>query len=95
MPLIVAFTYLLIIYIIIQILFFDTISRAIGLIDLISVEQVEKKQEVLIDTESKKMISYPGYGEQYGKIKIETLGIDLPLYYGDTLSILKNGVRTF
>lgn len=34
----------------------------------------------------------PEYGKQYGEVKIETLNINLPLYYGDTLNELKNGI---
>lgn len=38
------------------------------------------------------LINPPYYGENYANLKIDSLGIDLPIYYGKTLDILKNGV---
>ena len=39
-----------------------------------------------------KITEYPEYGSRYGNIRIESLDVNLPLYYGDKLEILKNGV---
>lgn len=36
--------------------------------------------------------SRPEYGKQYGNVEIEAININLPLYYGDTLNELKNGL---
>ena len=91
-PLIVVLIYLVIIYIIVYIFFSDTISRAFGLIDIMSVEKSEEKKDIRMDEKLDSLVSYPEYGTQYGKIKIQSLDIELPLYYGDTLSILRNGV---
>ena len=90
---IVAFIYVIIIFAVVYILFADTISRAISLVDLISVETGEDiLKDVKLDLQTKDLESYPKYGTKYGKIKIASLGIDLPLYYGDTLSILRDGI---
>lgn len=90
---IVAFIYVMVIFAIIYILFADTISRAISLVDLISVEtSKEELKDVKIDLTTKNLKSYPKYGSKYGNIKIPSLDVDLPLYYGDTLSILRYGV---
>ena len=81
---IVAFIYIIIILAIVYVLFADTISRAISLVDMISVDTNKKiLQDVKIDLETKNLKNYPEYGIKYGKIKIPSLGIDLDLYYGD------------
>lgn len=90
---IVAFIYVGIIFGIIYILYSDSISRAISLIDLISVQTTEKVlKDVKIDLSTNKLVSYPKYGTKYGQIKIPSIDVDLPLYYGDTLKILRLGV---
>ncbi len=90
---IVAFIYVIIIFAIVYIPFSDTISRAISLIDMISVKTSEQVlKDVKIDLKTKNLENYPKYGTKYGKIKIPSLNIDLPLYYGDKLSILRYGV---
>lgn len=91
--LIVAFVYVVIICAIIYVLFADTISRAISLVDLISVKTSEEVlKDVKIDLTTKNLASYPKYGTKYGTVKIPSLNINLGLYYGDTLSILRNGI---
>lgn len=90
---IVAFLYVIIVFLLVYILFSDTISRAISLIDMVSVDTNKKiLKEVKIDLETKNLKNYPEYGTKYGKIKIPSLNIELDLYYGDTLSILRYGV---
>lgn len=90
---IVVFLYIIIIFALVYILFSDTISRAISLVDMVSVDTSKKiLQEVKIDLETKNLKSYPEYGTKYGKIKIPSLNIELDLYYGDTLSILRYGI---
>lgn len=90
---IVAFIYVGIIFGIIHVLFSDKISRAISLIDLISVQTTEKVlKDVKIDLTTKDLVSYPKYGTRYAQIKIPSIDVDLPLYYGDTLTILRYGV---
>ena len=90
---IVAFVYVLIIFAIVYILFSNSISRAISLVDMISVNtNKEILMDVKIDLTTKKLKTYPEYGSKYGDIRIPSRNIDLPLYFGDTLSILKNGV---
>lgn len=90
---IVAFIYAIIIAGALAIPFSSKISTAISLINLISVETNKKiLSDVKIDLEHNKLESYPEYGERYATIKIDALNIDLPLYFGDKLSILRYGV---
>ena len=90
---IVAFIYAIIIAGALAIPFSSKISTAISLINLISVETNKQiLSDVKIDLEHNKLESYPEYGERYATIKIDALDIELPLYFGDKLSILRYGV---
>ena len=90
---IVAFIYVLIIFGIVYILFSNSISKAISLIDTISVNtNKEILKDVKIDLKTKNLKTYPEYGSKYGTVKIPSKNIELPLYFGDTLAILKYGI---
>lgn len=90
---IVAFAYVAVIIGIIAIFFGNTISTAISLINTVSIETGEKNtQELKINLKANMLEEYPEYGTQYGRVIIKDLDIDLPLYFGDTLSILRYGV---
>lgn len=90
---IVAFVYVAIIVAIITILFSSKISMAISLINRISIDTSKKiLSEVKIDLEHNKLEHYPEYGTRYANLIIEDLDVDLPLYYGDTLDVLRYGV---
>lgn len=90
---VVAFIYVLIIVLTIAILFSSPISKAISLINTVSIDTSKKIQsDVKIDLEHNKLQSYPEYGTRYGTIIIDSIDVNLPLYFGDTLSILMYGV---
>ena len=55
----------------------------------------EKKEEdttLSFDSIKKRLKNYPAYGTKYGMLKISSIGVDLPLYHGDTLDILNYGI---
>ena len=90
---IVAFISIIIIISAIKILFGKQIKTAINYVDMVSINTDNKIiKDIKFDEETKTIITYPEYGTRYGNIKIDSLNIALPLYYGDKLSILKNGV---
>lgn len=41
---------------------------------------------------SKVLLNCPDYGSKYARIKIPSAQIDLPIYYGKSLELLKNGI---
>ena len=68
------------------------VNTAVSLIKTISVSTNKKiSSNIVFNKEEKTVRNRPEYATKYAQIKIESLGIDLPLYYGDTLSILRNG----
>jgi len=48
-----------------------------------------------LDSETKRLTNMPAYGDVFGTIKISSLDIELNLYNGDSLSILKKGVGRY
>lgn len=90
---IVAFIIVIAIIITTKILFGKQIKKAIEVVDMISIKTDNSIiPEIKFNQEKSTITNYPEYGSRYGNIKIESLDISLPLYYGDKLSILKNGI---
>lgn len=72
----------------------EKVDEAISLINMVSLDVGPKAEprEPEIDEENNKLLNYPEYGTQYARIKIPKIDVDLPVYYGETLEILKKGV---
>lgn len=69
-----------------------TIKNVVSMINTISVNTNKKiSSNIVFNKEENKVLNRPEYGTKYAQIKINSLGINLPLYLGDTLSILRNG----
>lgn len=91
--LIVAIMFIILIAVIIFVLFGSRISMAISLVNKVSIDTSNVVlKDVKLNSVTKRLESYPEYGTKYGDLRIDSLDVDLPLYYGDTLSILRNGV---
>lgn len=78
----------------IYLLYGQEVKEAFSLVNKVSIdiENKEEQEETQINNQEKKLINYPEYGAQYGTIKISKIDVDLPVYFGDTLEILKKGV---
>lgn len=90
---IVAFIFSIIIISATYILFSKTIDDITSTIDLISIKTNKKiLKDVKIDTNTNTLMSYPSYGANYATLRIPSISVELPIYYGDDLDILKYGV---
>lgn len=91
--LIVALFITLILIVFSYFLFGAKIEEAMSLINKVSIGISDEKKEVetVIDSD-KKIKNYPEYGTKYATIKIPKIDVDLPVYYGDSLDVLKKGV---
>lgn len=73
-------------------------GREIGdffmLANKVTVAKYEKEESkaTSINEEKKVLINYPEYGTQYATIEIDSIDVNLPVYFGDTLEVLKKGV---
>ena len=88
---VVSFILASIISLIVYIIFSEPISIAVSLINKISLDNNQKVIEE-IKLSDNKILVYPEYGTKYANISIESIGVDLPLYYGETLDLLKDGI---
>ena len=55
-------------------------------------DTVETTISTEANTDKNIIKNYPEYGTKYATIEIDKIGVNLPVYYGDTLEILKKGV---
>ena len=70
------------------------IEQAFSLVNKVSITIDENRVEepTQINEEKNTLENYPEYGTKYGTIEIEKIDVNLPIYFGDTLEILKNGI---
>ena len=69
----------------------EKFEMAINLVKLITVKNtnIQSVEPVL---EENVLVNYPSIGCKYATLKIDSIGIDLPVYYGATYTILKSGI---
>lgn len=94
MSIIVAFLFIAILYTVLYVCIGDQVIMAISLVNKVAMKNSTENvgiAEIKL-TENNKIKERPAFGSQYGTIKIPSIDVDLPLYYGNTLEILKNGV---
>lgn len=90
---IVAFIYVAVFCFIIYFLFSSKISMAMGIVDTISIDTSKKiLKDVKIDLETRNLKEYPEFGSKYGKAILPSLGLELDFYFGDSLSVLRDGI---
>ena len=73
-------------------LFGAKIEEYMSLISKVSIGVSDSSEVVNTVIDDKKIKNYPEYGTKYATIKIPKIDVELPVYYGDTLDILKKGV---
>lgn len=74
-------------------LFFGAkIEETISLVSKVAIDLEQKNVQETTINEDNKIKNYPEYGTQYATIEIPKIDVNLPVYFGDTLEILKNGV---
>ena len=76
----------------IYLLFGQEVNETFSIISKVAIDIENKKVEQTKMTEENTLENYPEYGTQYATIKIPRINVDLPVYFGDTLEVLKKGV---
>lgn len=72
--------------------FGQEINEATTLVNQVAIKVENKQEDIEININENKLDNYPEYGTQYATIEIPAINVELPVYYGDTMEILKNGV---
>lgn len=93
MHIIIAFIYSAVLVAIVAMVFGTKIKDAISIVNIITIQSEEVAvADVKMDLEHNKLEKKPRIGTKYGSVVIEDLDVNLPLYYGDSLSILRYGI---
>ena len=90
--LIVALFIILVIMFLTNYFFGAEIEETVSLASKVSIDVENKVVQETILNEENNIENYPEYGTQYATIEIPAIDVNLPVYFGDTLEILKNGV---
>ena len=88
---IVAFLFIFVICFTFQKVGKEKIDMAIYLLNIITVNENEV-QEVSPVLQGNTLANYPTYGSKYSTLKIDSIGVELPVYYGANYTILKSGI---
>ena len=77
----------------IYLLFGQEVNETFSIVNKVSIDLENKKTvEQTKLTENNTLKNYPEYGTQYATIEIPKIDVNLPVYFGDTLEVLKKGV---
>ena len=91
LSLIVAFLFIFIICFSLTKVCKEKFDMAIYLLQMITInEETDNSLEPVL--ENNVLINYPTYGSKYATLKIESINLELPVYYGASYTILKSGI---
>ena len=90
--LIVALLIIIVIVGSIYLLFGQEVNEAFSIVSKVAIDIENKQTEQTQMNEDNEIQNYPEYGTQYATIQIPRINANLPVYFGDTLEVLKKGV---
>lgn len=70
----------------------ESFTMATDLLQLVTVKTEEQGDEITPELKENQLINYPAYGTKYGTLKIDKIDLNLPIYYGESYTVLKNGI---
>ena len=93
--LIIAFFFSAFVIFLVAIFVQSKLEKTISLINkfaVFSASTSKKEANIKIDKLKKRLIEYPSYGDVFATIQIPSIGVDVNVYHGDALRLLKYGV---
>lgn len=85
--------------IVVLVIFFglsDKINNALSILNMITISEKQiEQQEVSFDSVKKRLAVYPLWGTVWATLEIPDIGINIPVYQGDTLDIIQYGAGHF
>lgn len=93
--LIIAFFFSAFVIFLVSIFTQKQIDQTISLINkfaVFSASTSKKEANVTIDKLKKRLVEYPSFGDVFASIQIPSIGVDVNMYHGDALRLLKYGV---
>lgn len=88
----IAFFFVSIFILLIYACFYQKIKYYSAIVNTVAVNGYDDTNKFEYDYEAQKIVNYPDYGKKFGNLKIAKIDLNLPIYHGDDLSILKKGV---
>ena len=91
----ISFFFVAIILLGYRLFFKDFLDSKISIINVMAVSpknKDEKAKNVEFDDITKRLKVYPKYGSIYATLKVPSISLELPVYFGDTKEILSKGV---
>ncbi len=70
----------------------EKVSSYVSLVNKATLKVAANEKETEYNFEERRLIHYPKYGTKYANLKISKIDMDLPVYYGDSLKILRYGI---
>ena len=70
----------------------DKLSLYINLINATTVHESGEERETTYNFETNKLLNYPKLGKKFATLKIKSIKLDLPIYHGDSLRLLRYGI---
>lgn len=89
--LIVAFLFVLIINFTVVKVCKEKFELATNLLKIITIDK-ENVQTITPVLEGDILLNYPTFGTKYATLKIDSINVNLPVYYGASYTILKSGI---
>ena len=90
--LIIAFFYSATIIFIISLFFGSTIKKGLSILNTLSLNlEYGTNENVHFDKIKKRLTSHPSWGSEFGRIKIPSIMVDIPIYHGDDTPQLARG----
>ncbi len=89
-PIIVAFLFVLVISLLAVKVGKEKFQMATNLFQVITV--TNEIQTITPVLEGDVLLNYPTYGSRYATLKIPSINVELPVYYGASYNILKSGI---
>ena len=90
---VISFFFTAILFLGIHFLFGEKINTYLNIINMISIEESNSvKNTVRFDEVKKRLINYPLWGSKFATLLIPSINLEMPVYQGDTLDILRYGI---
>ena len=92
----VSFFFASFLYVLVYFCFYEKIDNYLGLINMITIaEKHVEEQEISFDSVKRRLTNYPKWGSVFATLEIPSINLNIPVYQGDSLDILKYGVGHF
>ena len=70
----------------------EELSFYINVINTTAAPKTGDEKHVSYNFETSKLLNYPSYGKKYATLSIKSIDMNLPVYHGDSLKILRHGI---